>query len=585
MDRTVPKTGSEEIELYIRTYYSLLRSTHPIQILTLTEAHMGMDSSLHTKARDPEPDVSALIYASLRLPLCIDRVSLVVLGQSEEVFINAGYIDVEMWQRVSARGRRRRMHFNGQDVLAVYIASRSDIDDLIPTLTAYQIEWNKIHSLLQGGNLRRLIGRYSGEPEMSEGDMTQLAAGLRISLEDLQRLQAVWGADFSPTLAAMAERPKNIRLQLLSGSLAHYRKATSRWWTNLADRARDHGIELGRRPVYFVSSNPHALPNLLHGYAWRHEQDLLAYLHDSDQQYLLAEYQAIQSRQSPQNHNNLLYYVLKKYLQDCGEEVRRAVLEAEQAIGLLRVPSERGFDVEAQVMELRHVRPEFLDQRVAAVDGIALLAESDAVLLNIDYPLGMAAYELLNEVAFQVGELLGVYVMGKSATLNSRIGDVVLPNVVHDEHSQNTYLLVNCFNADDVAPYITYGSVLDNQKAISARGTFLQNPRYMDVFYREGYTDIEMEAGPYLSAIYEAVRPKRHPYNEIVTLYGTPFDVGFLHYVSDTPLTKGKNLGAGSLSYGGVEPTYAAAIAILRRIFQQEIRQISGGAPSACGGR
>jgi len=41
-------------------------------------------------------------------------------------------------------------------------------------------------------------------------------------------------------------------------------------------------------------------------------------------------------------------------------------------------------------------------------------------------------------------------------------------------------------------------------------------------------------------------------------------------------MTKGRNLGAGSLSYGGVEPTYAAAVAILRRIFQQEIRRIGG---------
>ncbi len=581
MDRTVPKTGSEEIELYIRTYYSLLRSTHPVQILALTEAHMGMDSSLHTGARDPEPDVSALIYASLRLPLCIGQVSLVVLGQSEEVFIRAGYDDVEAWARVSARGRRRRMHFDGRETLAVYIASRSDIDDLIPTLTAYQIEWNKIHALLQGRDLPQLVTRWSDSLTISDSDLMLLAAALQVPLEDLQRLQVVWGGDFLPTLAAMAARPKSFRLQLLSGSLAHYRKATNRWWTNLADRARDHGIEISQRPVYFVSSNPHALPNLLHGYAWRHEDTLLAYLNESNQQRLLAEYEAIQARQSPQNHNNLLYYVLKKYLQDCGEEVRQAVAREEQAIGLLRVPSERGFDVEAQVLELRHVRPDFLDQRVATVEGIERLAESDAVLLNIDYPLGMAAYELLNEVAYQVGELLGVYVMGKAATLNSRIGDVILPNVVHDEHSQNTYLLANCFSADDVAPYITYGTVLDNQKAISARGTFLQNPRYMDVFYREGYTDIEMEAGPYLSAVYEAVRPKRHPYNEIVTLYGTPFDVGFLHYASDTPMTKGRNLGAGSLSYAGVEPTYAAAVAILRRIFQQEVKRISGRGSSS----
>jgi hypothetical protein len=38
----------------------------------------------------------------------------------------------------------------------------------------------------------------------------------------------------------------------------------------------------------------------------------------------------------------------------------------------------------------------------------------------------------------------------------------------------------------------------------------------------------------------------------------------------------GQNLGAGSLSYGGVEPTYAAAIAILRRIFYNEIERLVG---------
>ena len=105
MDRTVPKTGSEEIELYIRTYYSLLRSTHPIQIQTLTESHMGMESSLHIHARGPEPDVSALVYTSLRLPECVREVDLVVLGQSEEVFIGAGFRDIARWQRVSARGK------------------------------------------------------------------------------------------------------------------------------------------------------------------------------------------------------------------------------------------------------------------------------------------------------------------------------------------------------------------------------------------------------------------------------------------------------------------------------------------------
>ena len=32
MDRTVPSSGNEEIDLYLRTYYSLLRSSGEVRI-------------------------------------------------------------------------------------------------------------------------------------------------------------------------------------------------------------------------------------------------------------------------------------------------------------------------------------------------------------------------------------------------------------------------------------------------------------------------------------------------------------------------------------------------------------------------
>ena len=203
------------------------------------------------------------------------------------------------------------------------------------------------------------------------------------------------------------------------------------------------------------------------------------------------------------------------------------------------------------------------------------LLDSDAVIVNIDYPLGFAAYHLLTRLAVNIGELRGAYVIGKAATLNGRIGDVLVPNTIYDEHSQNTYLFSNVFKAADVSPYLVYGTVLDNQKAVSVMGTFLQNARFMDVFYREGYTDIEMESGSYLSAIYEMVRPRRHPVNEIASLYEAPFDIGILHYASDTPLSKGKNLGAGALSYFGMDSTYACTIAILRRILHLECKRMN----------
>src|SRR5690606_37051193 len=123
----------------------------------------------------------------------------------------------------------------------------------------------------------------------------------------------------------------------------------------------------------------------------------------------------------------------------------------------------------------------------------------------------------------------------------------------------------------DVAPLLTYGTVLDNQKAITVRGTFLQNRDYMSVVYREGYTDVEMEAGPYLSSIYEMLRPERYPTNEIVNLHGAPFPIGILHYASDTPFSKGKNLGSQNLSYFGMDATYASADTILRAILAMEV--------------
>ena len=207
--------------------------------------------------------------------------------------------------------------------------------------------------------------------------------------------------------------------------------------------------------------------------------------------------------------------------------------------------------------------------------GLERLKDSDAVIINIDYPLGMAAYHHLAAVAQGTAELRGLYIMGKAATLNGRVGDVMLSKVVHDEHSGNTYLIRNALRADDVWPYMRHGSVLDNQKALTVRSAFLQNRSYMDVFYREGYTVMEMEAGPYLAAIYETTSPQRAPKNEIVNqtdMGGSDF--GIIHYASDTPYSRRQSLLSKSMSYFGMESTYACALAIARRIFRLEIERM-----------
>ena len=43
MERTIPRTATEEIDLYLRTIYSLLRSTTEIHIRTIEEVHAEWD--------------------------------------------------------------------------------------------------------------------------------------------------------------------------------------------------------------------------------------------------------------------------------------------------------------------------------------------------------------------------------------------------------------------------------------------------------------------------------------------------------------------------------------------------------------
>lgn len=566
MERTVPSTASEEVELYTRTYYSLLRSSAEVQIRTLEEAHAGMKSLMHLGARDEKPDMAAFMYCLLRLPACISQVNLVIMGQSVEVFKHGGLEDIESWEQVTSNARRRRSLFDGVDRLAIFIASRSDIDDVIPILTAYQIEWNKFHRLLQ--HLPATIKLSDIEADVSLEEV--LADVLSISWEDVQRLRAIWGLDFIANLELIASSPRKLRVQLLSGSFSEYRRATNSWWENILS----HCHTLREQPVYFVSSNTHSMVNLISGFALRQEPKLVEFLGESENAGLLSEWKEIKSGGLLSSRENFLYYVFRKYQSTkAGRALLKAQSKEEKVGGILRIPSEYSFDVEAQVVELSRICPEWLDPRLADID-VSIINKSDALILNIDYPLGLAAYNILSKISESAGKILGFYSIGKSASLNAIVGDVMIPNVVHDEQSQNTYLFANAFTAAEVAPYLVYGTVLDNQKAVSVLGTFLQNTQYMDVFYREGYTDIEMEAGPYLSAVYELYRPKRHPVNEIVNLYGVPFDVGIIHYASDTPLGKGKNLGAGSLSYYGMDSTYAATLAVLRRIFTLEQQRI-----------
>ena len=548
---------SDEVELYQRTYNTLLRSSGETQLRVLESSHRAMGSSLHPLADSDEPDLGAFIYAIRRLPDGIAGARLVIMGQDVEVF-QANGITIESWEEADAPARRRRWHDDGGGTHAVLLASASDVDDLIPTLVAFQIEWNKLH----------VRERAAGWPPEEEPTPDECARALGGVPDDWARLRDAWGERFAERLRLIADRRLSLRVRMLGGTQVGYARMTRRWWAPVHEKLAAEG--LADRPIYFVSSNTHSIVNIVTGVARVREAELVAFVEAlRDDDILRQELAAFREGRSQGSWENFLYYVARLYFDAHGEEGRAERRRLEQECGVSHIRSTTALRVPAQIVPLSALRLERLDSRLGEVDADRLAA-SEAVVVNIDYPLGVAAYNILREVAVDSASLRGVYVLGKAATLNADVGDVMISSVVHDEHSRSTYWLDNAFSVDDLAPDLRFGTGLDNQRAVTVKSTFLQNRAYLDFYYREAFTVVEMEAGPYCNALYEIADADRHPVNEAVNFAKLPLDFGIIHYASDTPYTQARTLGARGLSYYGMDSTYASSLAILRRILRLE---------------
>ena len=557
---------SDEVELYQRTYTTLLRSSGETQLRVLEQSHMAMGSSLHPLAASEELDLGAFLYAVRRLPDGIVGAELVVMGQDVEQLIASG-VRVESWREAEAPARRRRWYDSGAGMLAVLLASSSDVDDLVPTLVAFQIEWTKI----------RVHQRAAGWPKADSPDVPpeECARELGGSPDDWARLREAWGEKFGERIALIGEKRLSLRVRMLGGTYTGYARLTRRWWTPVSAELAIEG--LAERPLYFVSSNSHSLVNIVTGIAREREAELVAFVEELPEDDILRqELAAFRDGRSEGSWENFLYFVARLYFSERGPQAAAERRAVELQRGVTHLRSTTALRVPAQVISLAALDPSALDPRVGEVNA-EVMAASGAVIVNIDYPLGVAAYNILREVAVDRAALRGVYVLGKAATLNADVGDVMISNVVHDEHSGSTYWLDNAFSVDDLTADLRFGTGLDNQRAVTVKSTFLQNRAYLDFYYREAFTVVEMETGPYCNAVYEIADAERHPTSEAINFSKLPIDLGIIHYASDTPYTQARTLGARGLSYYGMDSTYASSLAILRRVLRLEGALSDGG--------
>src|SRR3954449_5451255 len=121
---TTLRQASDEVELYHRTYTTLLRSSGETLLRVLEPSHAAMNSSLHSLAHDMQaPDLGAFLYALRRLPASIWQGGVCVAGRGGGAFSRGGRGGMEDGGAVEAPARRRHWYDSGTGTLAVLLAS------------------------------------------------------------------------------------------------------------------------------------------------------------------------------------------------------------------------------------------------------------------------------------------------------------------------------------------------------------------------------------------------------------------------------------------------------------------------------
>jgi len=535
------------IETYVKKIHSMLQGGGTVRISSFVDEHLAAQPLLHPLATSKQIDVNVLCYVLPRLAPEVLKTQEIFYGLSDTVFTAHGLkVCTRAWKdSTPTEARHRKRRYNpAKKQLAVYIGSLTDIEDSVTMLTALFIEAQKLKALChdQGNELKKLI-----------------------SAADFRKLRKVLGERL-PEFEKFITDPTDFELTLLAGTYLDFTKAVQGWWIDIAAASKAIGKEITKRPVYFVSSNAHSLINLLSGYPLKNGKRLrkmfAVFLKDNREAL----------KRDGVTQESISFYLNRKL-----EEADRAYfdkkLQFEQRHGLYRLKPRRTLQVDAQIFDLaKAVANPYIDKRlgISTAEKHAL-QHSRALILSISYPLGLTAYGILREISENVSDLRGVYIMGKSASLNASVGDIVLPSFVEDLHTGNEAYFYNILKPNMLEPFLPKRSILADQKAVTVRGTFLQNERQLKQSMAKGYSIVEMELGPYISRIYELMNPSRYPIGETFVIH-PPFRLGVGYYISDTPHKKGLTLGYKGLGLESMDATYALSLGILKDIIQTEYK-------------
>jgi len=544
-----PKSSEKTIQEYLRRYYSLLKSSTEFNISDIFDSYRTSNPSLHKLMSAKTTDVSVLSYTLPRLPLCIHSTRKVIIAQNLEQLVKAE-IDISTWQLQSAKARRRKNYYDRiSQTLVILVNSDSDLDDFINCLVASQIERQKI-SKLSNSNFSLLVNQ----------DKFDL---INVDNNSWQKLKKLFGDNWLESITQYYRYTEISILCLPQDNQVPVAIVDD--WLNKISIA-SFIFQFNSTPVYFISSNLHSLTNTIGGFVNRRQDSIIPHI-ENNYPDLYRQWIDIKNNSNSLRVIDFLYYISSKFFKDLPYE-QKAKTKYEESLGIRQLKIDTQLPCDVQLIPVSAIAKSVYKDPNVIINNHNKLLSSQAYILNIEYPLGLSAYYIMSGIINFFQKLKGVYIIGKAAILSGQIGDIQVPSVIFDERFNNIFKPQNVFN--QYFPFKTFvSSVLQNQKAISVYGTFLENEVQLQHYTSSGFNIIEMESGPYLSAIYQHQNQTANiPQNTVGSLDNLLFDLGIINYASDTPLSQ--TLGDSGLSLKGVEPTYLAALTTIQRIIDLE---------------
>ena len=328
-----------------------------LEIEHLISAYKEMEPSLHRHCDTANlVDVDALLYAIERLPETIYQI--------REILIQASGPDKASHRKgitKLATGARRRPVFQvGTDtIIIVAREGRTELLDLVTLLCCYQLECNKIASLLKDKPVAKLLLHLlEGEgqsPEDRNRAIARLAFELGTTDAHLLELDEAWGGRLLERLDSLLRNPPHFIVRLHQDYTIEASRSRAKKWAHRLKSAVD-SLQLCQSPVHILSSNTHSTVNLLSGYALTVEKEIWKWaLHESEHKKTLEA----ETYKSPY----LTYYLLKDWLKAFPHRLsEKTAWELE--VGITHLEDEHYTGVHAQVFDLSRIRPEALDPRL-----------------------------------------------------------------------------------------------------------------------------------------------------------------------------------------------------------------------------